>query len=126
MFPPRSVAASLRLPAGEPPPPPHPSALSFPNSPAPPPSQPPTHTAATGHAAQTSRRQSTQSILRQQPPAAVLLPGRSDRVDPPAPVNDTLLSWAHEAHWSMGGLSAKRLRLVRDTSEDFTEEEGRR
>ncbi|TKY48866.1 hypothetical protein E2542_SST26288 [Spatholobus suberectus] len=33
------------------------------------------------------------------------------RVDPPAPVNDPLMSWAQEAHWSMGGLSFKRLRL---------------
>ncbi|KAK6252930.1 hypothetical protein QUC31_014650 [Theobroma cacao] len=35
----------------------------------------------------------------------------SDRVDPPLPVLDPLLSWANEAHWSMGGLSFKRLRL---------------
>jgi len=34
-----------------------------------------------------------------------------DRVDPPAPVMDPFLSWAGEAHWSMGGLSFKRLRL---------------
>ncbi|KAH7426641.1 hypothetical protein KP509_10G009600 [Ceratopteris richardii] len=27
-----------------------------------------------------------------------------ERVDPPAPINDALLSWASEAHWSMGGL----------------------
>ncbi|XP_028189805.1 uncharacterized protein LOC114376086 [Glycine soja] len=33
------------------------------------------------------------------------------RVDPPVPVNDPLMSWAEEAHWSMGGLSFKRLRL---------------
>ncbi|KAB2087744.1 hypothetical protein E1A91_A04G132800v1 [Gossypium mustelinum] len=33
------------------------------------------------------------------------------RVDPPVPVLDPLLSWADEAHWSMGGLSFKRLRL---------------
>ncbi|KAJ9170951.1 hypothetical protein P3X46_019010 [Hevea brasiliensis] len=33
------------------------------------------------------------------------------RVDPPVPVMDPLLSWAEEAHWSMGGLSFKRLRL---------------
>lgn len=33
------------------------------------------------------------------------------RVDPPLPVNDPLLSWAEEAHWSMGGLSFNRLRL---------------
>ncbi|CAK9157392.1 unnamed protein product [Ilex paraguariensis] len=34
-----------------------------------------------------------------------------DRVDPPVSVLDPLISWAHEAHWSMGGLSFKRLRL---------------
>ncbi|KAL5538848.1 hypothetical protein UlMin_043743 [Ulmus minor] len=34
-----------------------------------------------------------------------------ERVDPPAPVLDPLLAWANEAHWSMGGLSFKRLRL---------------
>lgn len=33
------------------------------------------------------------------------------RVDPPVPVTDPLMSWAEEAHWSMGGLSFKRLRL---------------
>ncbi|KAL6975840.1 hypothetical protein U1Q18_024636 [Sarracenia purpurea var. burkii] len=33
------------------------------------------------------------------------------RIDPPAPVLDPLMSWALEAHWSMGGLSFKRLRL---------------
>ncbi|XP_072973998.1 uncharacterized protein [Typha angustifolia] len=33
------------------------------------------------------------------------------RVDPPVSVSDPLLSWAHEAHWSMGGLSFKRHRL---------------
>ncbi|XP_014507550.1 uncharacterized protein LOC106767219 [Vigna radiata var. radiata] len=33
------------------------------------------------------------------------------RVDPPATVSEPLLSWAEEAHWSMGGLSFKRLRL---------------
>lgn len=32
------------------------------------------------------------------------------RVDPPASVNDALLSWASDAHWSMGGLSFKRVR----------------
>lgn len=36
---------------------------------------------------------------------------KEDRVDPPVPVLDPLLSWANEAHWSMGGLSFKRLRL---------------
>ncbi|XVF01997.1 hypothetical protein REPUB_Repub04eG0138300 [Reevesia pubescens] len=35
----------------------------------------------------------------------------SERIDPPVPVLDPLLSWANEAHWSMGGLSFKRLRL---------------
>lgn len=35
----------------------------------------------------------------------------SERVDPPVPVLDPLLSWATEAHWSMGGLSFNRLRL---------------
>jgi hypothetical protein len=44
-------------------------------------------------------------------PRPRFFPGGGDRVDPPAPVNDALLSWAHEAHWSMGGLNAKRLRL---------------
>ncbi|KAL5212716.1 hypothetical protein ABZP36_023563 [Zizania latifolia] len=34
-----------------------------------------------------------------------------ERVDPPAPVTDPLLAWAREAHWSVGGLSSKRLRL---------------
>lgn len=34
-----------------------------------------------------------------------------ERVDQPVPVLDPLLSWANEAHWSMGGLSFKRLRL---------------
>ncbi|KAL2331702.1 hypothetical protein Fmac_019283 [Flemingia macrophylla] len=32
------------------------------------------------------------------------------RVDPPSPVNEPLMLWAEEAHWSMGGLSSKRLR----------------
>ncbi|KAK3446065.1 uncharacterized protein LOC104440761 [Eucalyptus grandis] len=35
----------------------------------------------------------------------------ADRVCPPVPVLDPLLSWANEAHWSMGGLSFQRLRL---------------
>ncbi|KAL3574390.1 hypothetical protein D5086_025003 [Populus alba] len=34
----------------------------------------------------------------------------AERVDPPVPVMDPFLSWAHEAHWSMGGLSFSRLR----------------
>ncbi|XP_010276420.1 PREDICTED: uncharacterized protein LOC104611169 [Nelumbo nucifera] len=33
------------------------------------------------------------------------------RVDPPLPVLEPLLSWANDAHWSMGGLSFKRCRL---------------
>ncbi|XP_022952444.1 uncharacterized protein LOC111455131 [Cucurbita moschata] len=35
----------------------------------------------------------------------------NERIDPPTPVLDPLLSWANEAHWSMGGLSFNRLRL---------------
>uniref|UniRef100_A0A7N0U394 Uncharacterized protein n=1 Tax=Kalanchoe fedtschenkoi TaxID=63787 RepID=A0A7N0U394_KALFE len=35
----------------------------------------------------------------------------TERVDPPVSVVDPLLSWAREAHWSMGGLSTERLRL---------------
>jgi len=42
-------------------------------------------------------------------PRPRVFPG--DRVDPPAPVTDALLCWAREAHWSMGGLAAKRLRM---------------
>ncbi|XP_020573759.1 uncharacterized protein LOC110020114 [Phalaenopsis equestris] len=34
-----------------------------------------------------------------------------ERVDPPVPFLDPLLSWANEAHWSMGGLSFQRHRL---------------
>ncbi|KAL3509360.1 hypothetical protein ACH5RR_028761 [Cinchona calisaya] len=34
-----------------------------------------------------------------------------ERVDPPLPVMDPLMSWAQDAHWSMGGLSFKRHRL---------------
>lgn len=33
------------------------------------------------------------------------------RVDPPVPVTDPFMSWAEEAHWSMGGLSFHRHRL---------------
>ncbi|CAN8326256.1 unnamed protein product [Cochlearia groenlandica] len=33
------------------------------------------------------------------------------RVDPPLSVLDPLLSWARDAHWSMGGLNFTRLRL---------------
>ncbi|XP_076919670.1 uncharacterized protein LOC143580574 [Bidens hawaiensis] len=35
----------------------------------------------------------------------------SERVDPPVSVIDPLMSWAEEAHWSMGGLSFNRHRL---------------
>ena len=35
----------------------------------------------------------------------------SYRVDPPVPVTDPFMSWAEEAHWSMGGLNFKRHRL---------------
>lgn len=35
----------------------------------------------------------------------------TERIDPPVSVMDPFLSWANEAHWSMGGLSFKRLRL---------------
>ncbi|GAA0159763.1 hypothetical protein LIER_16468 [Lithospermum erythrorhizon] len=35
----------------------------------------------------------------------------NERVDPPVSVSDPLLSWAHDAHWSMGGLSFQRHRL---------------
>ncbi|KAG2239799.1 hypothetical protein Bca4012_022898 [Brassica carinata] len=35
----------------------------------------------------------------------------SHRVDPPISVLDPLLSWAREAHWSMGGLNFTRFRL---------------
>lgn len=35
----------------------------------------------------------------------------SIRVDPPESVMDPFLSWANDAHWSMGGLSSRRLRL---------------
>ncbi|GER53324.1 sister chromatid cohesion protein PDS5 homolog B [Striga asiatica] len=34
-----------------------------------------------------------------------------ERVDPPPLVLDPLMSWAMDAHWSMGGLSFKRHRL---------------
>ncbi|KAE9586256.1 hypothetical protein Lal_00000928 [Lupinus albus] len=33
------------------------------------------------------------------------------RVDPPISITDPFMSWAEEAHWSMGGFSYKRLRL---------------
>ncbi|CAL1406563.1 unnamed protein product [Linum trigynum] len=35
----------------------------------------------------------------------------TERVDPPVSVMDPFLSWAHEAHWSMGGLNTQRFRL---------------
>lgn len=34
-----------------------------------------------------------------------------ERVDPPVSILDPLMSWAEEAHWSMGGVSFKRHRL---------------
>ncbi|KAL9145232.1 hypothetical protein ABFS82_13G027800 [Erythranthe guttata] len=34
-----------------------------------------------------------------------------ERVDPPPSVTDPLMEWAHEAHWSMGGVSFTRHRL---------------
>ncbi|XAR55510.1 hypothetical protein NMG60_11035594 [Bertholletia excelsa] len=36
---------------------------------------------------------------------------KNDRIDPQPPVTDPLISWAEEAHWSMGGLSFNCLRL---------------
>ncbi|CAL0332904.1 unnamed protein product [Lupinus luteus] len=33
------------------------------------------------------------------------------RVDPPISISDPFMSWAEEAHWSMGGFGYKRLRL---------------
>ncbi|KAI4331086.1 hypothetical protein MLD38_029309 [Melastoma candidum] len=57
------------------------------------------------------------------------------RVDPPDCIVDPLLSWAKEAHWSMGGLSFTRLRLqgriegniskLRAQEEEFAEEKRR-
>lgn len=46
-------------------------------------------------------------------PRPRFLSGKLDeeRVDPPLPILDPLLSWANEAHWSMGGLSFQRHRL---------------
>lgn len=35
----------------------------------------------------------------------------SERIDPPSPPSAPLLSWANEAHWSMGGLCSKRKRM---------------
>lgn len=34
-----------------------------------------------------------------------------ERIDPPLPVMEPLMTWAHESHWSMGGLSLTRYRL---------------
>ncbi|CAN1160957.1 hypothetical protein LINPERHAP2_LOCUS23657 [Linum perenne] len=34
----------------------------------------------------------------------------SERVDPPVSIMDPFLSWAEEAHWSMGGLNTERVR----------------
>ncbi|XP_050883666.1 uncharacterized protein LOC127086889 [Lathyrus oleraceus] len=45
-------------------------------------------------------------------PRIYVNPDGSDRVYPPLSVTDPLMSWAQEAHWSMGGLSFKRLRLM--------------
>ncbi|KAG6392086.1 hypothetical protein SASPL_146295 [Salvia splendens] len=42
----------------------------------------------------------------------------SERVDPPPSVTDPLMSWAREAHWSMGGLNVKR-HPVRKLGDDF-------
>ncbi|XP_042480070.1 uncharacterized protein LOC122060995 [Macadamia integrifolia] len=41
----------------------------------------------------------------------VKLSDDGSRVDPPLPVLDPFLTWANDAHWSMGGFSFKRLRL---------------
>ncbi|KEH39138.1 hypothetical protein MtrunA17_Chr2g0324431 [Medicago truncatula] len=45
-------------------------------------------------------------------PRIYVSPDGSDRVDPPISVTGPLMSWAQEAHWSMGGVSFKRLRLM--------------
>ncbi|CAM6089956.1 unnamed protein product [Calypogeia fissa] len=37
--------------------------------------------------------------------------GDEDRICPPVPVNDSLLRWAKEANWAMGGLSFKKQRM---------------
>ncbi|CAN1351262.1 hypothetical protein LINPERPRIM_LOCUS42481 [Linum perenne] len=34
----------------------------------------------------------------------------SERVEPPVSIMDPFLSWAEEAHWSMGGLNTQRVR----------------
>ncbi|KAG6429625.1 hypothetical protein SASPL_107677 [Salvia splendens] len=50
----------------------------------------------------------------------------SERVDPPPSVTDPLMSWAQEAHWSMGGLNVKRhpVRKLGDDFERVTRESG--
>ncbi|GAU27149.1 hypothetical protein TSUD_104580 [Trifolium subterraneum] len=45
-------------------------------------------------------------------PRIYVNPNGNERIDPPISVTDPLMSWAQEAHWSMGGLSFKRLRLM--------------
>jgi hypothetical protein len=45
-------------------------------------------------------------------PRIYVNPDGNERIDPPISVTDPLMSWAQEAHWSMGGLSFKRLRLM--------------
>ncbi|CAN6469550.1 unnamed protein product [Victoria cruziana] len=35
----------------------------------------------------------------------------AERVDPPVPVGDPFLLWAHDAHWKMGGLNFERRRM---------------
>ncbi|KAL5981778.1 hypothetical protein ACLOJK_015842 [Asimina triloba] len=59
-----------------------------------------------------------------------------ERVDPPMSVLEPFLSWANDAHWSMGGLSFKRHRLqgriegriqkLRDAMDDHREEPKRK
>ncbi|XP_045800716.1 uncharacterized protein LOC123894705 [Trifolium pratense] len=45
-------------------------------------------------------------------PRIYVNPNGNERIDPPISVTDPLMSWAQEAHWSMGGVSFKRLRLM--------------
>lgn len=45
-------------------------------------------------------------------PRIYVNPDGNERIDPPISVTDPLMSWAQEAHWSMGGVSFKRLRLM--------------
>ncbi|KAF3531452.1 hypothetical protein DY000_02038725 [Brassica cretica] len=47
----------------------------------------------------------------------------SHRVDPPLSVLDPLLSWAREAHWSMGAPVAVKRRRYIDLNDDDEEEE---